>query len=161
MEHFFYVPLFSHIHFLGVCSGHVRNRNVRRRWDQPGKGVNPPARGQLNRATYFSLSPFSPEKLVSRDEGRMSRPASARSFCTLRLNMVPRDSSRLPLCDDDGIHLLYAAAKLWRNPVSKHQIQPDYGDEQADAGQDCRTRLARLNCQARMRTREYYVSLFS
>ena len=25
-----------------------------------------------------------------------------------------------------------AAAKLWGNPVSKHQIQPDYGDEQAE-----------------------------
>ena len=156
------MPLFSHIHFLGVCSGHVQNRNGRRRWDQPGKGANPPARGQLNRATYFSLSPFSPEKLVSRDKGRLSRPASARSFSILRLNMVPRDSSRFPQCDDDGIHLLYAAAKLWRNPVSKHQIQPEYGDEQADAGQDCRTRLARLNCQARiMRTGEYYLSLFS
>ena len=29
-------------------------------------------------------------------------------------------------------------------PVSKrHQIQPGYRDEQADAGRDCRTRLAR------------------
>ena len=27
-----------------------------------------------------------------------------------------------------------AAAKLGRNPVSKHQIQREYGDEQADAG---------------------------
>ena len=27
-----------------------------------------------------------------------------------------------------------AAAELVRNPVSKHQIQPEYGDEQADAG---------------------------
>ena len=34
-----------------------------------------------------------------------------------------------------------AAAELGRNPVSKHQIQPEYGDEQADAGRDCRTRL--------------------
>ena len=34
-----------------------------------------------------------------------------------------------------------AAAELRRNPVSKHQIQPEYGDEQADAGRDCRTRL--------------------
>ena len=33
-----------------------------------------------------------------------------------------------------------AAAELGRNPVSKHQIQPKYGDEQADAGRDCRTR---------------------
>ena len=36
-----------------------------------------------------------------------------------------------------------AAAELGRNSVSKHQIQPEYGDEQADAGRGCRTRLAR------------------
>ena len=30
-----------------------------------------------------------------------------------------------------------AAAGLGRNPVSKHQIQLEYGDEQADAGRDC------------------------
>ena len=29
-----------------------------------------------------------------------------------------------------------AAAELGRNPVSKHQVQPEYGDEQADAGRD-------------------------
>ena len=45
-----------------------------------------------------------------------------------------------------------AAAELGRNPVSKHQIQPEYGDEQADAGRDCRNRLARPNSQARTRT---------
>ena len=34
-----------------------------------------------------------------------------------------------------------AAAELGRDPVGKHQIQPEYGDdEQADAGRDCRTR---------------------
>ena len=32
-----------------------------------------------------------------------------------------------------------AAAELGRNPVSKHQIQLEYGDEQADAGRNCRT----------------------
>ena len=42
-----------------------------------------------------------------------------------------------------------AAAELGRNPVSKHQIQPEYGDEHADAGRDGRTRLARPNSQAR------------
>ena len=41
------------------------------------------------------------------------------------------------------------AAELGRNLVSKHQIQPEYGDEQADVGWDCRTRLARPNSQAR------------
>ena len=29
-----------------------------------------------------------------------------------------------------------AAAELGRNSVSKYQIQPEYGDEQADAGRD-------------------------
>ena len=38
-----------------------------------------------------------------------------------------------------------AAAELGRNAVSKHQIQPEYGDEQADAGRNCRIRLARQN----------------
>ena len=28
------------------------------------------------------------------------------------------------------------AAKLERNPASKHQIQPEYGDEPAAAGRD-------------------------
>ena len=42
-----------------------------------------------------------------------------------------------------------AAAELGRNSLSKHHIQPGYGDEQADAGRDCRTRLARQNSQAR------------
>ena len=45
-----------------------------------------------------------------------------------------------------------AAAGLGRNSVSKHQIQPEYGDEQADAGRDGRTRLARPNYQARTGT---------
>ena len=45
-----------------------------------------------------------------------------------------------------------AAAELGRNPVSKHQIQPEYGDEQADAGRDGRNRLARPNSQARTGT---------
>ena len=54
-----------------------------------------------------------------------------------------------------------AAVELGRNPVSKHQIQPEYRDKQADAGRDCRTRLARPNPQARTRTGEYSFSLFS
>ena len=48
-----------------------------------------------------------------------------------------------------------AAAELGRIPASKHQIQLEYGDEQVDAGRDCRTRLARLNSQARTRTGKY------
>ena len=48
-----------------------------------------------------------------------------------------------------------AAVELGRNPVSKHQIQPEYGDEQADAGRDCRTRLARPTSQVRTGTGKY------
>ena len=44
------------------------------------------------------------------------------------------------------------AAELGRNTVSKHPIQLEYGDEQADAGRDCRTRLTRPSYQVRMRT---------
>ena len=46
--------------------------------------------------------------------------------------------------------------EIGRNPVSKHQIQPEYGDEQADAGRDCRTRITRPNSQARTGTRNIY-----
>ena len=48
-----------------------------------------------------------------------------------------------------------AAAELGRNSVSKHQMQPEYGDEQADAGRLCRTPLARQNSQARTGTGKY------
>ena len=54
-----------------------------------------------------------------------------------------------------------AAAELGRNPVSKHQIQPEYVDERADAGRNCRTRLARPNSPARTRTGKFSFSLFS
>ena len=57
--------------------------------------------------------------------------------------------------------ILDAAAEIGRNPVCKHQIQPEYGDEHADAGRDCRIRLVRPNSQARTRTGKYYFSLFS
>ena len=51
-----------------------------------------------------------------------------------------------------------AAAELGRNPVvSKHRIQPEYGDEQADAGRDCRARLARPNFQARNGDRGIFI----
>ena len=48
-----------------------------------------------------------------------------------------------------------AAAKIGRDPVSKYHIQPEDGDEQADARRDCRTRLARPMSQARMGTGKY------
>ena len=62
----------------------------------------------------------------------------------------------------DGLNkYMDAAAELGRNPVSKHQIHPEYRDEQADARRDCRTSLALPNSQARTRTGEYSFSLFS
>ena len=62
----------------------------------------------------------------------------------------------------DGLNkYMDAAAELGRNPVSKHQVQSKYGDEQADAGRDCRTHLARPNSQVRTRTGKYSFSLFS
>ena len=36
-----------------------------------------------------------------------------------------------------------AVAELGRNPVSKHPIQPEYGDDQARPGLNCPTRLVR------------------
>ena len=43
-------------------------------------------------------------------------------------------------------------SRNFRYSYLKNQIQPEYGDEQADAGQDCRNRLARPNSQARTGT---------
>ena len=47
------------------------------------------------------------------------------------------------------------AAELRRNPVSKRQIRPEYGDDQADAGRDCRSLLAKQNSEARTGTGKY------
>ena len=59
-------------------------------------------------------------------------------------------------------YIMDAAAELGRNSVSKHQIQPEYGDEQADAGRNCRTRRPIPNYEARTRTTgKYSFSLFS
>ena len=69
-----------------------------------------------------------------------------------------------------GWHIMAALTKYWymdvvaelgRNPVGMHQIQPEYGDEQAGAGRNCRTCLARPNSQARTRTGKFSFSLFS
>ena len=53
---------------------------------RPAK-VARPACGQLEENEYISLSPFTPKNLVSR-EVRPSRPASVRSFSTIRLHLV-------------------------------------------------------------------------
>ena len=48
-------------------------------------------------------------------------------------------------------HSLYRGKReKGEEPVSKHQIQPGCGDEQANAGRDGRTRLKRPKSQAQM-----------
>ena len=54
-----------------------------------------------------------------------------------------------------------ATAEIGRNPISEHQTQSEGGDEQADAGRDYRTRLARPNSQVRAGTGKHSFSLFS
>ena len=62
----------------------------------------------------------------------------------------------------DGLNKqMDAATEIGKNPVSQHQIQPEYRDEQANAGRDYRTRLARPISQARTETGKYSFSLFS
>ena len=55
--------------------------------DQPGKGANP-ARGQLNGGNKYSLSPFAPENLVSRDGFDSPVPRQPAHISILRLNLV-------------------------------------------------------------------------
>ena len=45
--------------------------------------------------------------------------------------------------------------------ASGRQFQPEYGDEQADAGRDCQTRLERPNAQAWTGTGKHSFSLLS
>ena len=55
-----------------------------------------------------------------------------------------------------------ATAEIKRNLVSKHQnFSLNVENEQADAGRNGRTRLARPNSQARTGTGKYSFSVFS
>ena len=60
------------------------------------------------------------------------------------------------LCFSLTVHGLQISA-----PVRNHQIHLKYGDEQADAGRDCRTRLARPKFQVLKQTGKCSFSLFS
>ena len=66
---------------------------------------------------------------------------------------------RSDLCAEIIIIIIIIIIITWICKVN--QIQPEYGDEQADAGRDCRTRLARPNSQVRTGTGKYSFSLFS
>ena len=93
-------------------------------------------------------------------------PAAAASLGTLSQKRTKR--GRLQ-CISRGFHPLDVWTVIlsdspWtakRRSLRTRQIQPKYGDEQADAGRDCRTRLARPNFQAQTQTRKYSFSLFS
>ena len=80
-----------------VCMyGHTCSKGT----DQPGKVANP-ARGQLNREKYISLSAFAPENLVSRDWfGSPVLRQSAHLHTQAGSGANSRDSSRV----------------LWRGP---------------------------------------------
>ena len=64
--------------------------------DQPGKVTNP-ARGQLNRENEYSLSPFAPENLVSRDGfGSLVLRQPAHLHTQAESGAYLRDSSQFP-----------------------------------------------------------------
>ena len=50
-----------------------------------------------------------------------------------------------------------AAAEIGSNSASKHQIQPEYGDEQADAERDCRTPSCETNFSGANADREIFI----
>ena len=94
-----------------------------------------------------------------RGQGKMSiflvQPTTSIGLASLA---YPVDPYALGKCVTIHIYA-YIIQYIGRNPASKHQIQSEYGDEQADAGQDCRTRLARPNFQARTGTGKCLFSL--
>ena len=76
-----------------------------------------------------------------------------RGRCSLALAASIRSSLRSQQMD--------ATAKIGRNPMNKHHIQPEYGDEQANAGRDSRASLARPHSQAPTEIEKKYFSTFS
>ena len=71
---------------------------------------------------------------------------------TFALQQTPRDFLPCHLFNGTGLIIGRRRGTREESRVSKHQIQPEYGNEQADAGRECRTRLARPNSQARTGT---------
>ena len=45
----------------------------------------------------------------------------------------------------NAVRFVGGMSKSGGNLVCKHHIKPEYGDEQADAGRDCRNRLANIH----------------
>ena len=92
-------------------------------------------------------------RIMEQKPGGREKKGETRSKCVWRRGfpILPSQRAHATL----SCKYIDAAAEFGRNPLSKHQIQSEYGDEQADAGRDCRTRLARPNSQARTGTGEY------
>ena len=71
--------------------------------NQSGK-VSNPSRGQLNKKTHISLSPFAPENLVSRNTGLAVPSRVSLLISTLKLNLVL--AYGIPPNFRGGVHLL-------------------------------------------------------
>ena len=115
---------------------------------------------------YFQMYPIFPARVVA--STRYSSSLENYSSCAGEFSAINAIDTQLRKPDKlgtdpmavDGIRL-DAVAESGRNPASKHQIQPECGNEQADAGRDDRTCLARPDSQARTGTGEYSFFLFS
>ena len=84
--------------------------------NQPGMAANP-ARDQLNRKNFFSPVPVRAREFGLARRVRPSRPASASSFSTLRLNMVL--TCGIPPVFRGGVH-------RYREPPSGQSLRPYY-----------------------------------
>ena len=63
---------------------------------------------------------------ANRDRETLTFPVQ---LITSRISDLTRLIHTLTICDYTIKHAYTAAAELGRNPVNKHQIQPEYGDE--------------------------------
>ena len=85
--------------------------------DKPGKVANP-ARGQLNRETNISLTPFATENLVSRDGFGSPVPRQpVHSQNIVKLNLVLTHG--IPPDFRGGVHLIICTA-------IRHRVSPEF-----------------------------------
>ena len=83
----------------------MHSQHFQQRMDQPGMVANP-ARGQLNRETYFFPCPPSRLRIwLCARRVRASRPASAHLFSTLKLNLVLMHGIPPAFCE--AVHYLF------------------------------------------------------
>ena len=109
----FYATLFYHTHYwheVGICVYVCMVITYNNSKDQPGKVANP-ARGQV------SLSPFTPENLVSRDAFG-SRP-------------VPRQPAHLHTQAESDAYLRDSSRFSWRRPFNYSNCHTSSGQSRA------------------------------